>query len=48
MCLNQPKMPAPAAAPLIAAYDNTEALRQADMEASLRRRRRGAAVHQFY
>lgn len=29
----------------VAAYDNQEALQQADMEASLRRRRHGAAAN---
>lgn len=32
------------AAPQVAAYDNTEALRTADTEARLRRRRAGAAA----
>lgn len=42
MCM--PK--APRARPVqVAAYDNTEALQQADMEAALRRRRRGAAAN---
>ncbi len=42
MCM--PKIPK--AKPVqIAAYDNIEALQQADMEASLRRRRRGAAAN---
>lgn len=43
MCVfSKPKMPAPQA---IAAYDNTESLQAADMEARLRRRRAGAAAH---
>lgn len=33
------------AATQIAAYDNTEAIRQADAEARLRRRRAGAAAY---
>jgi hypothetical protein len=44
MCLfKTPKMPT-AAAQQIAAYDNTEAIRSADLEARLRRRRSGAAA----
>lgn len=41
MCfMKSPKIETPA----IAAMDNTEALQQADMEARLRRKRRGAAA----
>lgn len=42
MCMPKVKAPKPVQ---VAAYDNTEALRQADMEAGLRRRRRGAAAN---
>ena len=42
MCLSSPKMPAPQK---IAAYDNTEAVRQSDIEARLRKRRAGAAAN---
>ena len=42
MCTPKMKAPKPVQ---VAAYDNTEALAQADMEASLRRRRRGAAAN---
>lgn len=42
MCLSSPKMPAPQK---IAAYDNSEAIRQSDIEARLRRRRAGAAAN---
>lgn len=42
MCM--PKIKAPRQ-PAIASYDNREALAQADMEAGLRRRRRGAAAN---
>ncbi|SFY18539.1 hypothetical protein SAMN04244548_02996 [Paracoccus pantotrophus] len=43
MCVfSKPKMPAPQK---IAAYDSTESLAAADMEARLRRRRSGAAAH---
>ena len=42
MCMPKVKAPKPVQ---VAAYDNTEALAQADMEASLRRRRRGAAAN---
>jgi hypothetical protein len=42
MCMRQPKAPRPVQ---IAAYDNQEALQQADLEAGLRRRRRGAAAN---
>lgn len=42
MCMRSP----PRARPVqVAAYDNTEALQQADLEAGLRRRRRGAAAN---
>ena len=41
MCM--PKIKAPKIP--VAAIDNTEALRQADLEAGLRRRRRGAAAN---
>jgi len=43
MCMSRPKMPA-AQKPQVAAYDNTEALKQGDIEARLRRRRAGAAA----
>jgi hypothetical protein len=44
MCLvKTPKIPAPAVQQ-IAAYDNGEATKAADLEASLRRRRAGAAA----
>jgi hypothetical protein len=42
MCAPKVRAPSPVQ---VAAYDNTEALRQADMEAGLRRRRRGAAAN---
>jgi hypothetical protein len=42
MCMPKVKAPKPVQ---VAAYDNSEALRQADMEAGLRRRRRGAAAN---
>jgi hypothetical protein len=42
MCVSKPKAPRPVQ---VAAYDNQEALQQADQEASLRRRRRGAAAN---
>lgn len=42
MCMPKINAPKPVR---VAAYDNAEALRQADMEASLRRRRRGAAAN---
>jgi hypothetical protein len=42
MCFPSPKAPKPVQ---IAAYDNTEALQQADLEASLRKRRAGAAAN---
>ena len=42
MCM--PKIPKPKPVQ-VAAYDNREALAQADMEAALRRRRRGAAAN---
>lgn len=42
MCMAKVKAPKPVQ---VAAYDNSEALAQADMEASLRRRRRGAAAN---
>jgi hypothetical protein len=42
MCMPKVKAPRPVQ---VAAYDNSEALRQADMEAALRRRRRGAAAN---
>ncbi|WP_226783180.1 hypothetical protein [Oceaniglobus trochenteri] len=41
MCLSTPKV----SAPKIAAYDNSEAMRQSDIEARLRRRRSGAAAN---
>ncbi len=45
MCLmKMPKVSSPAAA-RVAAYDNSEALRSADAEARLRRRRAGAAAN---
>lgn len=43
MCVGRPRMPA-AQKPQVAAYDNTEALKQGDIEARLRRRRAGAAA----
>lgn len=43
MCFFTPKVKAPAAQQ-IAAYDNSEAIRTADAEARLRRRRAGAAA----
>lgn len=42
MCVKKPKAPKPVQ---IAAYDNQEALQQADIEAGLRRRRSGAAAN---
>lgn len=43
MCLMKtPKTPVPAP---IAAFDNTESIRSADLEARLRRRRAGAAAN---
>lgn len=42
MCAKKVKVPGPVQ---VAAYDNTEALAQADQEAALRRRRRGAAAN---
>lgn len=42
MCLPKAPKPRPVR---VAAYDNAEALQQADMEAALRRRRRGAAAN---
>lgn len=42
MCMPKVKAPKPVQ---VAAYDNSEALAQADMEAGLRRRRRGAAAN---
>lgn len=42
MCGMKVKAPKPVQ---VAAYDNEEALRQADLEAGLRRRRRGAAAN---
>lgn len=42
MCIPKPK---PARPVRVAAYDNTEAYQQADQEAALRRRRRGAAAN---
>jgi hypothetical protein len=42
MCVPKVKAPKPVQ---VAAYDNEEALRQADLEAGLRRRRRGAAAN---
>jgi hypothetical protein len=42
MCTPKVKAPKPVQ---VAAYDNAEALQQADMEAGLRRRRRGAAAN---
>ncbi|WP_347137534.1 hypothetical protein [Paracoccus sp. SSK6] len=44
MCMFRQKMPEQKAAP-IAAFDNTESIRSADMEARLRRRRAGAAAN---
>jgi hypothetical protein len=43
MCLSTPKVTA--APQIIAASDNAEAIRQADLEATLRRRRAGAAAN---
>ena len=43
MCIT-PRMPTPAAQK-IAAYDNTESIRQGTIEARLRRRRAGAAAN---
>jgi hypothetical protein len=51
MCLRKllspkiPTAPVPAAAPLVASYDNAEALAQADVETALRRRRAGPAAN---
>ena len=42
MCMPKVEAPKPVQ---VAAYDNQEALAQADMEAALRRRRRGAAAN---
>ncbi len=42
MCMPKAKAPAPLK---VAAYDNQEALQQADIEARLRRRRAGAAAN---
>lgn len=42
MCMPKVKAPRPVQ---VAAYDNQEALKQADQEAALRRRRRGAAAN---
>lgn len=42
MCMPKIKAPRPNQ---VASYDNAEALAQADMEAGLRRRRRGAAAN---
>lgn len=42
MCLVKTGMPPP---PKIAAFDNRESLRNADLEARLRRRRAGAAAN---
>jgi hypothetical protein len=42
MCMPKVKAPKPVQ---VAAYDNREALQQADLEAGLRRRRRGAAAN---
>jgi hypothetical protein len=42
MCFVKTPKPRPAQ---VAAYDNTEATQQADLEAALRRRRRGAAAN---
>ena len=43
MCMfSTPKIPA---VPKVAAYDNTEAIQQADLEARLRKRRAGAAAN---
>jgi len=39
MCMNSPRKPT------VAAYDNTEAYQQADLEARLRKRRAGAAAN---
>lgn len=45
MCVfSKPDIPQSAAAPIIAAPDNGEANRQADLESRLRRRRAGAAA----
>lgn len=43
MCFDKPT--AGTRAPVIAAYDNTEANAQADIEARLRKRRAGAAAN---
>ncbi|MDZ7919975.1 hypothetical protein [Rhodoferax sp.] len=42
MCVRKPKAPRPVQ---VAAYDNQEALAQGDIEATLRRRRRGVAAN---
>jgi len=42
MCMPRVRAPKPVQ---VAAYDNQEALAQADLEAALRRRRRGAAAN---
>lgn len=44
MCAKTPKFPTPAPVQ-VAAYDNDEANKQADIEARLRRRRAGAAAN---
>jgi len=44
MCMTRPRMPT-VAAPLIAAYDNSEAVEQGRIEARLRRLRAGAAAN---
>lgn len=44
MCMPTPKISTPKPAP-IAAFDNTEAIASADLEARLRRRRAGAAAN---
>lgn len=41
MCMNTPAI----RKPKVAAYDNTEAYQQADLEARLRKRRAGAAAN---
>lgn len=43
MCLSKPRIPKPPAA-MLPDPGNAEAQRQADLEAALRRRRRGAAA----
>lgn len=45
MCLRGPKLPTAAAPMLIPAANNGEAEREADMQAALMRRRRGAAAN---